>query len=493
LMNADGSRVRQLTYDQDHSWCPRVLNDGRVIYSRWEYNDLPHYFSRLLFSMNPDGTKQAAFYGTNSWFPNTMMYARPVPGSNSKIVCTLSGHHGNPRMGEVALIDSAEGERENTGVTRLLPGRHRKVENPVVDQYATGEWPQFVQPYPLSDKYFLVSCKPSPDEPWGLYLLDVFDNLVPLRVEPNASLFEPIPLRATPAPPVIPSAVDLARRDATVYLYDVYRGGGLAGVPRGTVKSLRIVEPVYRYWGNGETHSTAIDGGWDVKRIWGTVPVQPDGSAYFRVPANTPLLVQPLDARGRAQQQMRSWFTAMPGETVSCVGCHEQRREAASAGRRQRAVLSKPAEITPWHGPARGFSFEREVQPVLDRNCVACHSSGRVDLRPLPTATGRFSVAYQTLHPYVRRPGLEADIHMLPPREFIADTSQLVQMLKKGHGGVKLTDEDWDRLITWIDLNVPYAGDWREAYPPAPENLIRRREELRAQDAAAQAQQAAKR
>ena len=80
-----------------------------------------------------------------------------------------------------------------------------------------------------------------------------------------------------------------------------------------------------------------------------------------------------------------------------------------------------------------------------------------------------------------------------PPREFIADTSQLVQMLKKGHGGVKLTEEDWDRLITWIDLNVPYAGDWREAYPAAPENLIRRREEIRAQDAAVQAQQAAKR
>lgn len=493
LMDADGSNVRQLTFDQDHSWSPRVLNDGRVIYSRWEYNDLPHYFSRLLFSMNPDGTRQSAFYGTNSWFPNTMMYARPVPGSNSKIVCILSGHHGNPRMGEVALIDAGEGEQENAGVTRILPGRHRKVDNPIIDQYATGQWPQFVHPYPLSDKYFLVSCKPSPDAPWGLYLLDVFDNLVPLRIEPGASLFEPIPLRPTLTPPAIPSTVDLSRKDATVYMYDVYRGAGLSGVPRGTVKSLRLVEPVYRYWGNGETHSTSIDGGWDVKRIWGTVPVKEDGSAYFRIPANTPILVQPLDSRGRAQQQMRSWFTAMPGETLSCVGCHEQRRETSSTGLKRRALLSKPSEITPWRGPARGFSFEREVQPVLDRNCVACHSSGRVDLRPLPTTSGRFSVAYETLHPYVRRPGLESDIHMLPPREFIADTSQLMQMLKKGHKGVKLGDEDWDRLVTWIDLNVPYAGDWRDAYPPAPENLIRRRDEIRAQDAAVRARQAAKR
>jgi hypothetical protein len=154
-------------------------------------------------------------------------------------------------------------------------------------------------------------------------------------------------------------------------------------------------------------------------------------------------------------------------------------------------ALSKPAEIAPWHGPARGFSFEREVQPVLDRRCVSCHSSGRVDLRAAPTATGRFSVAYQTLHPYVRRPNLKANIHMLPPREFVADSSQLVQMLKKGHQGVKLSGEEWDRLITWIDLNVPYAGDWSEAYPPAPENLVRRREQIRSQDAAVRARLAA--
>lgn len=491
LMDADGRNVRQLTFDQDHSWCPRVLNDGRVIYTRWEYNDLPHYFSRLLFSMNPDGTRQSAFYGTNSFFPNTMMYARSIPGSNSKICCILSGHHGNPRMGEVAVIDSAVGESENGGVLRLLPGRHRPVGNPVVDQYATGQWPQFVHPYPLSDKYFLVSCKPSPDGWWGLYLLDTFDNLVPLRVEPGAALFEPIPLRATPTPPAIPSAVDLSREDALVYMYDVYRGPGLAGVPRGTVKSLRIIEPSYRYWGNGETYSTAIDGGWDVKRILGTVPVDADGSALFRVPANTPLIVQPLNAEGMAQQQMRSWFTAMPGETLSCVGCHERRAQGPGAAVRAEAQKRVPATIIPWHGPARGFSFAKEVQPVLDRNCVACHSEAPVDLRNLPHPSGRFSLAYHTLHPYVRRPGLEATMHLLPPREFEASTSQLVQMLRKGHESVKLSAEDWDRLITWIDLNVPYSGDWTEAYPPAPENLMRRREELRKRDAWARARLAA--
>jgi len=490
VMDADGSHVRQLTFDQDHSWNPTVMNDGRVVYTRWEYNDTPHYFSRMLFGMNPDGTGQAALYGSGSYFPNTMMYATPIPGADSRLVCIISGHHGNPRGGEVAILDLARGDREAAGVAQILPERHREVEPVIVDQYATGKWPQFVQPHPLSERYFVVSCKPSPDEPWGIYLVDVFDNLVPILVDPEAALMEPIILAPRAVPPVIPKAVNYAKQDALVYLYDVYRGGGLDGVPRGTIKSLRLVEPVYRYWGNGETYSASIDGTWDVKRILGTVPVEEDGSAFFRVPANTPIIVQPLNAEGMAQQQMRSWFTAMPGEFVSCVGCHEQRRDGPPAGPADGApslaMRREASSIEPWLGEARGFSFEREVQPVLDRLCVSCHAAPPLDLRGCsqPGApAGAFSAAYQSLHPYVRRPGLESDIHPLPPREFEASTSQLVQMLRKGHAGVILTPEDWDRLITWIDLNVPYAGDWSDTAQAPPESLIARRKELRDQDA----------
>jgi len=490
VMDADGGNVRQLTFDQDHSWNPTVMNDGRVVYTRWEYNDIPHYFSRMLFSMNPDGTRQAALYGSGSYFPNTTLYATPIPGADSKLVSIISGHHGNPRGGEVAILDVSQGDREAAGVAQILPERHRKVEPVIVDQYATGKWPQFVQPYPLSERYFLASCKPSPADPWGIYLVDVFDNLVPVLVQQDAALMEPIILAPRAVPPVIPKAVNYAKQDALVYLYDVYRGGGLDGVPRGTIKSLRVVEPVYRYWGNGETYSASIDGTWDVKRILGTVPVEEDGSAYFRVPANTPIIVQPLNAEGMAQQQMRSWFTAMPGEFVSCVGCHEQRRDGPPAGPADGApslaMQRDASDIRPWLGEARGFSFEREVQPVLDRLCVSCHAAPTVDLRgrSQPGAqAGAFSAAYQSLHPYVRRPGLESDIHPLPPREFEASTSQLVQMLRKGHAGVTLSEEDWDRLITWIDLNVPYAGGWSETAQAPPESLVVRRKELRDQDA----------
>ncbi len=485
--NARGEFVRQLTFDQDHSWNPNVLHDGRVVYTRWEYNDTPHYFSRIVFCMNPDGTEQMAYYASNSYFPNATYYTTPIPGSDTQVVCIVSGHHGNPRMGEVAILDVDRGAKGAEGVVQLLPQRHRKPEELIIDQYATGQWPQFVMPCPLSGKYFLVSCQPRPGVPFGIYLLDVFDNLVPVYTEEGTNLFEPTPLRARPMPPAIPSRVNYAKQDAIVRLEDIYAGAGLAGVPRGTIKRLRVVEPIYRYWGNGDQYGVSQDGTWDVKKIWGTVPVYEDGSALFRVPADTPIMVQPLDDKGMAQQHMRSWFTAMPGEHLACVGCHEPRGSTPPTTHTL-ATRKGISDIEPWYGEPRPFRFEVEVQPVLDRHCVTCHNeTHRLDLRGKSAKPDvKYSVSYTSLHPYVRRPGLESDIHMLPPREFDASTSQLLQLLRKGHKGVQLNAEEWDRLITWIDLNVPYYGDWQEVHQQqAPDDLVVRRREVNAADAAA--------
>ena len=143
---------------------------------------------------------------------------------------------------------------------------------------------------------------------------------------------------------------------------NVYVGRGLDGVPRGTVKRLRLFTYQFAYHGmGGQVNRVGLDGPWDVKRIVGTVPVEPDGSAYFRVPANTPLSLQPLDADGKALQLMRSWMTAMPGEVLSCVGCHEHQNTAVP-NTDTMALRKAPADIAPFYGPARGFSFVREVQ-----------------------------------------------------------------------------------------------------------------------------------
>ncbi|MCF7732073.1 MAG: SUMF1/EgtB/PvdO family nonheme iron enzyme [Akkermansiaceae bacterium] len=468
-LGTDGKTVRRLTFDQDQNWCPTVLNSGQIMYTRWEYSDSAHYHSRLVFRMNPDGTDQKAYIHSNSYWPNSTFYARPIPGSPTKFVAVISGHHGVPRMGELVLFDAARGRTEAQPAIQRIPGYDKPVLPTISDGLVDGSWPKFLHPYPLNDKYFLVSAKPKDNADWGLYLVDVFDNMVLLAEQPGYALLEPVPFRKTPKPPVIPDKVNLASKDATLVLADVYTGPGLAGVPRGTVKNLRLYEIHYAYNGMGGHINIGIDGPWDVHRILGTVPVNPDGSAMFKVPANTPIAIQPLDAEGRALQVMRSWYTAMPGEKLTCMGCHEEQNSAPVLAKAMDTTKAA-AEITPWYGPARGLSFPRDVQPVLDKFCVGCHDGTQqpqgkplLDFRAKKERGWQnFDQSYIALHPYVRRPGPESDIHLQFPLEWHASTSELIQMLQKGHHNVKLDAEAWDRLYTWIDLNVPDHGTWAE-------------------------------
>jgi len=482
VMDPDGTNIRRLCYDQDHDWCPTVTNDGRVIFTRWEYSDTPHYFTRVVMRMNPDGTNQVALYGSNSYWPNSTFYARPVPGHPTKFVGVISGHHGVARMGELIVFDPALGQQEADGVVQRIPGYGQEVEPIIRDRLVDDSWPRFLHPFPLSENYYLTACQIDAQSPWGIYLVDVFDNIVPIYVEPGAAVLEPVPLRPTERPPVVPERIDPDRRDATVYLSDVYQGGGLKGVARGTVKKLRLFAFDYGYQGLANHTYIGIEGPWDVHRILGTVDVEVDGSSAFRVPANTPIAVQPLDEQGKALQLMRSWFVAMPGETLSCVGCHEPQTDSPPPSYTV-AATRRPQSIEPWYGPARGFSFDREVQqPVLDKLCIGCHNDQRyegltlVDLRQDNVQT--FSRAYKTLQKYVRRPGPESDYHMFPPAEYHADTSPLVQMLAKGHHGVQLDREAVERLATWIDLNVPYYGTWGE-FREIPRGQRERRVEVR--------------
>ncbi len=502
LWSRPAGTIRRLTFDQDHNWCPTVMHDGRVMYLRWEYADLPHFVARILFTMNPDGTNQRELYGSNSYWPNALFYAKPMPGHPTKFVGIVGGHHDVPRMGELVLFDPAHGRFEAEGAVQRIPGYGQPVQAVIRDALVGGSWPKFLHPWPLNDRYLLAAVQPGPSSRWGIYLVDVFDNLVLLKEEPGFNLLEPIPLRPQTRPPVIPSRLREGESNATLRIVDIYRGPGLQGVPRGTIKKLRLFTYQFAYHGmGGQIDRVGMDGPWDVKRILGTVPVAPDGSACFEVPANTPLSLQPLDKDNRAVALMRSWTTAMPGEVQTCVGCHEPQNSAAGVNQTARAAPAAPDRIAPWYGPTRGFSFDREVQPVLDRYCIGCHNgtpppaAARVATRgrdapptnhndsPLPDFTRRpqvhaasldpgyaqavtFPPAYLALRSFVRAATMESDMHLLPPYEFHASVSELIQTLERGHHGVRLDAEAWDRLQTWIDLNTPAHGSWTEICGP---------------------------
>ncbi|MDR0521132.1 MAG: SUMF1/EgtB/PvdO family nonheme iron enzyme [Planctomycetaceae bacterium] len=490
-------KIRQLTFEQDSDWHPTVMSDGRVMYLRWEYSDIPHYTSRMLFAMQPDGRQQRALWGSGSLFPTAYRNPRQIPGHSSMVLGVLSGHHvaygGMPETGRLMLLnpqyaskypfrfDPASKEwgpegnhinvfprvfpKEETGCVQEIPGYGKDVVGNIYDNQGGIGTYRFVYPYPLHENYYLVSMKRYDKPTFGLYLADRFDNLTQILEMPEHSLFFATPLMPRPRPPVKPDITEPDNMTGSMFITDIYHGEGLKGVPRGTVKSLRIFAYHFGFRRSGGHESVGQNASWDIKRILGTVPVEEDGSASFNVPANTPISIQALDADGRAVQLMRSWTVCMPGEQQSCVGCHELPNEVTPT-KAVAASKRPPSEIKPWYGQARSFGYEAEIQPMLEKHCVSCHNDATqkdrkmISFEARNTGKWQTDTSYAALNPYVWRPGPEPDMAVLPPGDYHASVSELIQRLQKGHYGVQLDKEAWDRLYTWIDLNVPYRGQW---------------------------------
>ena len=489
--DADGRFLRRLGFDQVHSNYPQVMPDGRVIYTRWDYNDRGQLFPQPLFQMNPDGTGQTEFYGNNSWFPTTILHARGIPGTQ-RIVCVLSGHH-TYQKGKLAIIDPAKGRQENAGVQLIAPVR--VTEAVKVDMYGyQGE--QFQYPYPLGPTEFLVtySTQGSPqgraaaEKPFGIYFIDIDGRRELLAATPGISSSQAVPLTPRPEPGRRPSRVDYRGTTGTYFVQDVYRGPGLSRVPPGTVKKLRVVALEFRAAGIGQGRNNgpaggalvstpiSINGAWDVKRVLGTATVHEDGSAAFVVPARTPVYFQALDENNHAVQSMRSWSTLQPGEAFSCVGCHEHKNSAPSAaGQMTMAMRAGPQSLEPSYNTEQGFSFPKLVQPILDAHCVDCHNRRKVSegestislegTGPLDEAALKYwSDAYKTLADpkFASWISPQSAPPMLGPYAAGAAKSRLIEMLIEGHENVELSVEEVNAIACWIDLGVPFSGDYTE-------------------------------
>ncbi|MDW8038050.1 MAG: hypothetical protein RMI90_08425 [Thermoguttaceae bacterium] len=499
---ADGQQIRRVCFDQVHTNFPTVTEDGRILYTRWEYNDRGQIFVQLLMEMNPDGTGQREFYGGNSWFPTTILHARSVPGTQ-KVLAIATGHH-TKQTGKLILIDPARGRQENQGIQFVAPLRPASAVR--VDQYGQ-EGEQFQYPYPVTEREFLVTYHPVGwrwNSRWGprfgVYWMDLDGRRELLVWDRQLPCNQPVPVRPRRAH-VRPSQVDWGQKDAICYVQDVYAGAGLAGVPRGTVHRLRVVALEYRALAIGANRnggpagaamiSTPIaigNGAWDVKVILGDATVEPDGSALFRVPARRPIYFQLLDGQGRMVQSMRSWTTLQPGEKAGCVGCHEHKNSTPIASRPLPLALQRPPEeLKPFFRPPKGFSFPEMIQPLLDTKCTRCHDGNKasdltgrevVDL----AAKRRWTRSYLVLthsrldrpehgwtgnpdHPVLNWISAQSAPPMVMPYSAGSSRSRLFAMLKgdQNHPIVELTPEEEQKLAAWIDLGVPFCGDYRQA------------------------------
>jgi len=481
-MEADGANIHQITRNTLFDNHAELMPDGRILYARWEYVDRNFGDAHGLWTVNPDGTNQAVYWGNNTAVPGAAFNAHLLPGTQ-QVLCIFGPHH-DRLWGALAIIDRRRGIDGRPGVVRTWPAESidwiRMGGRFDCDRFSRVK-PKYEDPWPLSEKYFLCSRMTGDGEKTGIYMVDIFGNEVLLHAE-GPGCYDPMPIQPRRRPPVIPSRRDFNGGDGVLYVADVYQGTHMAGVKRGTVKWLRVVEsPEKRHWSPGSWGGqgyTAPGMNWhslENKRILGQVPVEEDGSAHFFVPSGKFVYFQLLDENGMMVQSMRSGTVLQSGEQTGCVGCHDERRAAPpwATSETPLALRRKPSQLDGWHGPPREFGFMAEVQPVLDKHCVECHDYGKKAGEKLNLAPDRligFNTAYNELwrKGYVKCAG-GGPAEILQAYSWGSHASRLAKEVReptvKEHKDVKLSKEEMNRVMTWLDLNGVYYSTYACAYP----------------------------
>ena len=474
-MDGDGANIHQIGKNTLFEGHGSLMPDGRILYDRWEYVDRNFGDAQGLWTVNPDGTNHALYWGNNTNSPSGVIDARVIPGTQ-RALCIFGSCHDRP-WGALAVIDRRLDLEKREPVIRTWPPD-------AVELVGKGNWdaflpvsPKYEDPYALSDSYFLCSRQTGDGEQMGIYLLDVFGNELLLHTE-KPGCYDPMPLRPDNRPITIPSRRNYENDEGQLYVVDVYNGTHMAGVKKGVVKYLRVIEsPEKRTWNNfpwsgqGTLWPAMNWHDFNNKRILGTVPVEEDGSAYFSLPSDTFVYFQLLDENEKMIHSMRSGTIVQSGEITGCLGCHDNRLTAppVATSKMPLAVQREPNRLSGWYGEPRLFSYMKEVQPVFDNNCVRCHDYGKpagMMLNLAADRTNTFNTSYNELW-------RKKMIHVIgggpseiqQPYTWGSNKSRLIEMLQKGHKGLKLDKEDFDRLVTWIDLNAPYYPVYLTAYP----------------------------
>ena len=480
-MEADGANIRQISRNNLIDDQVSLMADGRILYSRWEYVDRNFGDAHGLWTTNPDGTSHLLYWKNNTTVPAAAYMARQLPGSDL-VICILGPHHGYLN-GALALVDRRLGIEGRPGIVRTWPSsavNWTRIGGNFDCNSAMGVRLKYAMPHPLDEKHFLCSRMTGVEgkkEEMGLFLVDVFGNELALHSE-SPGCFDLMPVMGRKRPPIIPDRVDYSKTEGYLFVRDVYEGTHMAGVKRGSVKTLRVVEvPEKRSWSNGRWFGhgyTAPGMNWhslEAKRILGTVPVEADGSAYFALPAEKFVYFQLLDEEGMMIQSMRSGTIVQPGEKQSCIGCHDNRlaMPMRPVNGLALALRKPPHELKNPSGEPQNFSYVAEVQPIFNKSCLGCHDFGKEGAEKLILAPDRdltFNISYTELwtKKYVTCVGAgPADIQQA--YSWGSHPSRLIQVLRGGHHDVKLSQREMETLVTWLDLNGVYYPSYQCAYP----------------------------
>ena len=506
-MNADGSDIVFLSYHETNEWSPAVNRDGMLVYTRWDYIDRGFNQGHHPWITAPDGRDARDIHGNYRISPrigpHMEINLQPIPKSR-KYMAVATGHH-YQSYGSLILIDPAiPDDNRMAPVKRFTP----EAPFPEAESGEKGGPVPYATPWPLGEKYCLCVYAPNAEanrgmaNHFGVYLVDAFGNRELLWRDPKVSLLSPIPVRATPKPPIIPHATAVgippgmassASRDskdglAEVTLLNVY--DSRHPWPKDTViTALRIYQLFPRIPTAPRKNDPKIGyaSGAGARAVLGTVPVETDGSARFMAPTKKLLYVQAVDKRGLAVQSMRSGMYFHPGEKLTCRGCHESRQKVPAAPKRVVKALKRSAsKIKPEVDGSNPFSFPRLVQPVLDRKCAPCHKKKKNKKAPDLTRGDwgghrfRWYRSYENLAKYAfyyDSGNMTSWNRFVEPEtipgKFGARASTLFKQLEKGHNDVKLSQADLHRITLWLDSDSNFFGSYDHVSEQSSGKIVR--------------------
>ncbi len=451
--DADGNNIRPISSNSEHENTPWPLPDGRVLYQRWEYVDRSQVHYHHLWTTNPDGTGQMVFYG--NMHPGIVMIdAKPIPNTEKILAVFSPGHGRKEHDGQITIVTPKAGPDE------------------IASAQFISKTKDYRDPYPLSEDCFLVAKGTRLLLMNGKGQTQEIYRLPKEFVDAGVQCHEPRPLLSKPRERIIPSRRDPKQTTGRLVLTDVYNGRQMQDVKRGEIKKLLVLEtlpmPIH-YTGGMEPLS--YGGTFTLERILGTVPVNEDGSAYMELPALRSLFFVAMDENNNSVKRMQSFLTVMPGETTSCVGCHEQRTRTPiiKGGNALQALSRPPDQITPIAGIPDVFDFPRDIQPILDKHCLSCHGydpKGNDGPRAggviLSGDRGPFySHSYYTLT-LLRQfvDGRNQPKSNLAPRSIGSSASPLIKKFNGSHYNAKATEHELNMIRYWIESGAPYPGTY---------------------------------
>jgi len=485
-MEADGSRIRPLSFHETHEWHPSVANDGMIVYTRWDYVDRDTNVAHHIWTCFPDGRNPRSPHGNypirRESRPWMEMQIRAIPES-PKFVAVAAAHHGH-EFGSLVLIDP---RRVDDGAMSQLERLTPEVPFPEAEGRPINLYMVYGTPWPLSEEDFLCVYDAAAKNR-GIYWIDRYDNKELLYRDPKISCSTPIPLRPRPVPPVLPAMTAGWPEDgsdpepATVALVNVYDSD--FRWPAGTkITALRVIQLLPKSTPPPNEPRIGVANQTNARAVLGTVPVEADGSAHFRLPPGIPVYFQALDERGMAVMSMRSVTYAHPGEKLVCQGCHEPRHDPPMSSLSPAIALTrKPSEIEPPVDGANPFNFVRLVQPVLDRHCVGCHrEKNALDLSGVSEGPYGWTRSYTNLagkygfYYHVSNGSINQGIHggsRTIAGQFGAAAAPLMKYLGPEHYGVALPAEDLHRIVLWLDCNSEFYGSYEQIEAQARGEIV---------------------